>query len=265
MSERLANWLLTQRRLVDDGVAAAFVKLEGPDEKVWGTWPVSLEKLEDVVEQAFIAIGEELPTGRHQARLYSVDGKGEQLSVLPKMLTGRSQQARSAASEHTTHAKALAMNVATAESQLATMANRAERAETRAVELSEGIFKLIETVTRMQTEASDDEIKRQESLARCRAIEQIGGQVAQNIGPLLALATEALADRYQKYQEACATRDAKKSEEDSREEPNHSSDSDRAGQTTGASPDDAERNQRDDRPTNGVGRKRSKERRRKEA
>lgn len=193
--DRLSQWLDLQQRLINAGVAASQIRLEGPDSTPWGTWPIDLEDLPGTIRLAMTTLGEELPNGRHAARLIALDGEGNQLSVLPRAITGHCAMATSHASESVTYAKASAMVQQTAEQALLSLTNRAESAETRALELSEAVLALVQTVTEMQADGLDQELKRQESAAKADAFRMIGKSIAESLGPLTAIFAEGLATK----------------------------------------------------------------------
>lgn len=204
MSERLANWVRMQQRLVDDGTKATHIHLivkDGIDETTWAIWPIATEKLAWEIQESLTALGQEISTGKHPAKLVALDHNGRQLGLLPQSIHGSAGAKTSAANEAVTHARATAMNVATAEQQLVTMANRAQAAEDRATKMMASFYEMTAVVTRMQHDQVDNDCRRIESQARSEALTRIGEQIAQHAGPLMMLVTDVVAQRMGKTEE----------------------------------------------------------------
>lgn len=195
MSERLANWVRNQQRLVCDGIKASHIRLEGPDETTWATWSCETENLPDVIAQALIDFSEEVSKGSHGARLIACTSNGKQLGMLPQTITGNAAKTHSRAQEAVTNARATAMNVSTAQSQLDSMARRAEAAEERSFQMMTHFFRMTEVVTNMQRASVEEDGRRLEAAARADAMVRIGGAVAEHAGPLMALLTNFVAQK----------------------------------------------------------------------
>lgn len=128
------KWIEDQLTLTvgeGDGVQkmVALLRLEAADGTPWGTWPRETPEVAKRVLDTIATLAQELPTGRHTLRLVAVGPRGEAVAALPHTVQGTSSSAKAAMSDQLTAAKATAMNVATAEQQLAAMSARAERAE----------------------------------------------------------------------------------------------------------------------------------------
>src|SRR5690606_30971142 len=87
------EWIEEQRTLIDNGIAAATIRLEGVDETAWGTWPIALEGLADRIDATIATLADDLPKGRHNLRLLALDAKQLQIACRPLTITGKSAAA----------------------------------------------------------------------------------------------------------------------------------------------------------------------------
>jgi len=149
---RWQNWVESQQKTVEaDGVCAVSIRLEGPDNAVWGTWSTKTEDLSDVIEQTIELLVEDLPKERHSCRLVSYDSKGEQLAIMPHAVMGRSAEAGKQANRDRSHAQATAVHLGNAEQVLGIQSRQLERQKNLETELFEDNLilrqKLVELMT----------------------------------------------------------------------------------------------------------------------
>lgn len=135
---RWQNWVESQCRTVEaDGVAAATIRLESSDGTAWGTWSVKTESLEEVIENTIELLAEDLPKERHACRLVSYDSKGEQLSIMPHAVMGRSAEASKISNRDRSHAQATAVHLANAEQVLGIQSRQLDKFKTVEAEIFE--------------------------------------------------------------------------------------------------------------------------------
>lgn len=131
---QIEQWIADQLTLTvgeGEGVSRLVLvfRLEHSDGTAWGTWPRETPELAKRVSDTIATLAAELPTGRHTLKLIAIGKNNEAIAAVPHTVQGMSSAAKAAMSDQLTAAKATAMNVATAEQQLAAMSARAERAE----------------------------------------------------------------------------------------------------------------------------------------
>lgn len=139
---QIEQWIADQLTLTvgeGEGVSRLVLvfRLEHSDGTAWGTWPRETPELAKRVSDTIATLAAELPTGRHTLKLIAIGKNNEAIAAVPHTVQGMSSAAKVAQSDQLTAAKATAMNVATAEQQLAAMSVRCEKAERLAADWQE--------------------------------------------------------------------------------------------------------------------------------
>lgn len=163
---------------------------------VWETIP-SPAKEEDV-NAALSNIGLGLPTGRHSVRLQAISEKSSSVrGQLMLTIEGRSVAARKSNEDSISHAKALSMNIATAEQQLATMGARLQESEERARQAEERAgmmildqYKMADMVHRLIREKEDLQYGDAERQARIESFKMIAETLTPILGQAVIIASK---------------------------------------------------------------------------
>lgn len=140
----------------------------------------------------------ELATGTYVLKLVAFGEKTRTvLGSFNSTVQGRNSDAKRVAQEHVTHAKAIAMNVSTAEGQLNSMMvrmqaadQRAHEAEERAGSLVEHVYKLGDIVNTVMYDQDERRMQREESEARIAIYKDIAGALMPLLGPLVVIASK---------------------------------------------------------------------------
>lgn len=168
-------------------------------EENWGTIkaPASPEQVNDKISNIF----SQLATGKQSIRIQAIGTDGGIRGQYGYSSEGRSPSARQSGSEMVQHAKALAMNIQTADNQLVNMAARLEAADKRAQEAEEragsmtaDVFKMGDMVNKMLMDKESSMLDREERESRMRNMTQI----AETLTPILGQAIVA-ASKYFEY------------------------------------------------------------------
>lgn len=100
---RLGRWVSLQSRLLqgdnDNLSKPVRFTIERKDGEVINEFPADLENLPQVMTDALLLQGEELPQGSHQFRVVAYDAEKKQLSELPQTIKGSNRDATAAAHE----------------------------------------------------------------------------------------------------------------------------------------------------------------------
>ncbi len=187
---RLTEWVDMQCRLVQHGGTVAIFRLKGPDETVYGTWPVGLEHIADAISTTIGMLGDELPKGRHGYMLHAYDADGGEVSTLPVGVEGRSSAATSAASEQLTLQKATSAAIFNANVLNEGLRKQLESSNQQLGELCENNAILIDRITTMAATNAARDIEDMRKDALNDALVAICAAVKQHAEPLLAFALE---------------------------------------------------------------------------
>lgn len=161
------TWIDSQKTLVQvGGIACANIKLEGTDGTVWGTWPIGTPNLALTIQQALIMLGEQLPQGRHPVKLLALDGQGNQIALLPQMISGKSQIASLAATESKALQQASAMALANMQTVNDALARENARLAERANDDLDTKLRMLDALIAQQHQNTDADLKQAEFAAR---------------------------------------------------------------------------------------------------
>lgn len=127
----------------------------------------------------------DMPTGSHTIKLVAISTDKQPIGRWSQTLSGRSQAAKVSAQEQISHAKALSMNIDTADRQLVNMSARLEEAnerariaEDRAGGMIQEVYKMGDLVNKFIVEKESEHLDREEREARNAAILSIAGTIA---------------------------------------------------------------------------------------
>lgn len=147
-------------------------------EEPWGTFPAPADL--DKVLAAVSRVGSQLATGNHSIRIQAIGRDGGIRGQLGLSVEGKSAAARSSGNEMVQHAKALRMNIETADTQLANMSarlqaadQRAREAEDRAGNMAGDVYKMGDLVNKMLMDKESAIIDRDERESRMQNMAKI--------------------------------------------------------------------------------------------
>ena len=184
-------WLEMNLRTIDGGAAVSKVTLEGPDGTTWGTWPRDFPDMNQSIVGIMGALREELPKGKHSAKLLAWAADGTQLSVFPLTLCGASDAATESANNRLIAERANALFISNAEkSQQGLMAIVTHTADV-AQHLVEANKALTAELERSAKEREESRIR----VLREEGKQQRLNELATRVMPLLELALGFLAER----------------------------------------------------------------------
>jgi hypothetical protein len=204
---RVEAWLTSQKTILAvDSSHADKIALEGPDGNVWGKWPILLPELLQAIEQAITTIGEELPSGRHACKLIAIDAQGAQVSVLPRIIHGKSSAAATAASETRALQQATSTAIRNNEEQVLGLRNENERLRTRLDEEMTVKFDLLDKLSQVAYATHDLAIREKEAEQKHEiwkdliekmgpGLEVLGGAIAQKGLELFAVWEQSTAEK----------------------------------------------------------------------
>lgn len=192
---QITNWIELQQRIKSaDDTHAVEIVLEGPDQTKWGRWPINLDNLPATVEAAAKSLEADLASGRHTAKLQALDASGNQVSMHPVTLHGKSQQASAAATDAIAMQRAVATLTSNTEAMLNLSRNMCERQDKAIESLQEDRACLIEKLTEISALNLEAELRIKESERRRETMAQIGLAIATAAGPALAPLIGKLAE-----------------------------------------------------------------------
>lgn len=166
-------------------------------EEPWGTISAPCEP--QLMNEKVSNISSQLASGRQHIRIQAIGSDNAVRGQLGINVEGRSPNARQSGSELVTAAKATAMNVQTAETQLINMAARLEAADKRAQEAEEragnmtgDVFKMGDLVNRMLMEKESAILDREEREERMRNMQQITATLTPILGQAIVIGSKFL-------------------------------------------------------------------------
>lgn len=184
---RLTEWVDMQRRLVQHGSGVAVLRLKGPDDSVWGTWPIDTEHLADTITATVQIISEELPKGRHPCQIRAYDENGGEVSVMPLSVEGKSSAATSAAAEQLTLQKATSAAIYNANVMNEGLRKQVEHLNESLSTLAENNVTLIDQLQTMAANNAERDLRDARRDAANEAFLAVCGAVQKNAAPLLEL------------------------------------------------------------------------------
>lgn len=185
---RFDAWLTQQKTLVDSGAAVEKIVLEGPDGSPWGTWTLRFPNLEESIEGILATLREQLPRGKHPARLIAYAGDGSQVSLLPLTVVGASEQATEAERTQLNLQKSVALMIGNAEKQFDGLTKALEAATHREQLMTEQFSELLSQLSHLE-EYSRETMRRE---AKEAAREERLAQMAEAVKPLISVGADFL-------------------------------------------------------------------------
>lgn len=184
-------WLEMNLRTIDSGAATQKVTLEGPDGNTWGTWPRDFPEMSQSITGILAALREELPKGKHGAKLFAWAADGTQLSCFPLTLCGSSDAATEGAQNRLIAERANAMFLSNVEKQNAGMIAMMKHTADVAEHLIEANRALNADAERWKTEREESRIR----ILREEGKQQRLNELTNRIMPLVELALGVIAER----------------------------------------------------------------------
>lgn len=184
-------WLDMNLKLVDGGAAVSKITLEGPDGTTWGTWTRDFPELVQSITAMLGALREELPKGRHCAKLFAWAADGTQLSVFPLTMTGASEAATEGAQTQLIQQRANALLLSNVEKSQAGMITLLEHTAHIAQQITEANRNLTADAQRSAIERDEGRLRVLREEGKQRRLDEM----TQRIMPLVELALGVLAER----------------------------------------------------------------------
>jgi hypothetical protein len=185
------NWIESQQRTVEaDGVQAATIKLEAPDGQTWGTWSAKEPELAETIATTIELMVDDLPKERHACRLVSYDAKGEQLSVMPHAVQGRSAEAGKTSNTAKAHAQATAVALGNAEQVLGIQSRQLERLNHASTDLVEDNLVLRQKLIEITTATLADRTQERLAEERMALFKELATTAKPLIEAVIAMAAE---------------------------------------------------------------------------
>lgn len=182
--------------VVGDENVGYYQLINSTNDEIWGTFPNPGQESEIMSAISELAI--QLASGTYALRLQAIGAKSRTiLAQFSSTVEGRNNVAKKVAQEHVSHAKALAMNVHTAEQQLNSMTvrmqaadQRAHEAEERAGNLVEHVYKLGDIVNNILYDQEERRMAREESEARIAIYKDVASTLMPILAPLVVIASK---------------------------------------------------------------------------
>jgi hypothetical protein len=183
-------WLDMNMQLVDNGAVLSKVVLEGPDGTVWGTWPRSFARLAESITGMIGALRDELPKGKHGAKLLALAEDGTQLSCFPLTVVGVSDTAVDQAQQQLSWQRSNALYLANVEKLNHAILASMEHNSQIAAKIMQANQRLSEDAERSKAERDDSRIR----VLREEGAQKRLNEMAAQVLPLVPLGLELLTD-----------------------------------------------------------------------
>lgn len=202
---KFETWLEMNLLLVDDGAALQKIVLEGPDGTVWGTWPREFPNLAQSITGMLGSLRDELPKGKHSAKLIALGSDGTQLSCYPMTVVGASDSAHEAAQNQLTAQRANAMFLANVEKAQAGMMTIMQHTSDMVSAVVEANRNLTADAERFKNERDEGRLRVLREEGKQRRLDEVAAKVLPLVELGLGLLSEFGAEWFQE-------REAKKAE-----------------------------------------------------
>lgn len=189
---QLEEFINNYNVLVIDGETTSYYQLihSGSDE-IWHTFPCPADPI--VVQTAVSNMAAELATGSHSIKVQALAGS-KLRGQCAQAVQGRSAAAKSSAADAISHAKALSMNIETADKQLIHMSQRLEEANERARQAEERsgmmvseVYKMGDLVHKFVLDKEEAVLNREERESRNKSFMTIAETIAPIVGQALQI------------------------------------------------------------------------------
>jgi hypothetical protein len=188
---KFETWLDMTLALVDGGAAAVKITLEGPDGSTWGTWNREHTNLVASIAGMMAALREELPKGKHSAKLLAWASDGTQLSLFPVTLVGASDAATEGAQNQLVAQRANALFLSNVEKMQAGMMSMLTHTSDVAQQIAEANRNLSMDIEKSRIERDEGRIKALREEGKQRRLDQL----TEKLMPMFELAVGVLAER----------------------------------------------------------------------
>lgn len=219
--------------LVDEPTSHFSLIHLGTDD-VWRTFKAPVE--EETINAAISDVTRELATGNQILKLQAYGASGGIRGTFSIKVEGRSSAARTSGNEQISHAKAVRMNIETADMQLANMQSRleianqaAKEAEDRATSCVKDVWGMADMVNRMLNEKEAANLDREEREARMKNMAAMVETLTPILGQAIVIGSKYIetkvkiwemqwAENLEKQQKAAREKQSESKEESPKEE-----------------------------------------------
>lgn len=178
--------------VIDDETISYFQLVHAASDEIWHTFPCPADSI--LVQTAVSNMASELSTGSHTIKIQAISVGKQIRGQCVQSVTGRSSAAKSSAADAIQHAKALAMNIDTADRQLVHMSQRLEEANERARQAEERsgmmvseVYKMGDLVHKFVLDKESVILDREERESRNKAFMTIAETLAPILGQALMI------------------------------------------------------------------------------
>lgn len=201
MASKFETWLDMNLQLVDNGAALSKVVLEGPDGNVWGTWPRDFPNMVQSITGMLGALRDELPKGKHAAKLLALAEDGSQLSCYPMTVIGSSSEAADAAQHSLTAQRANALFIANFEKAQAGMMTLLQHTGEMVAQVVEANRNLTEDAERTKRERDEGRLKLLREESKQRRLDEMSAKFLPMVEIGLGLVSQFAAEWFQEREE----------------------------------------------------------------
>lgn len=191
---KFETWLDMNLQLIDNGAALQKIVLEGPDGSVWGTWTREFPNLVQSITGMLGALRDELPKGKHSAKLLALGADGTQLSCYPMTVVGASDTAHEAAQNQLTAQRANAMFLANVEKAQAGMMTIMQHTAEMVTQVVEANRNLTADAERFKAERDEGRLRVLKEEGKQRRLDEVATKILPLVELGLGLMTEFAAD-----------------------------------------------------------------------
>lgn len=199
---RFEVWLTTQRALIDSGAPCSKIVLEGPDGSVWGTWMASHPDLEQSIEGILGSLRNQLPKGKHAAKLVALATDGSQLSVFPLTIAGDNTDAAEGAQAQLHQQRANALLISNFERAFAGLGKMLNYSTEITNQQIEGNRRLLERLESVERRFSGDRIDEMREAGKQERLTAVVESLKPTLDIAMALASEFVAGWLQSKENA---------------------------------------------------------------
>lgn len=204
--------------IIGDDVTSHYQIIHSGTDEAWGTFPAPAD--ESSINGAVSRMASDLATGKHSLRIQAFAKSGQLRGQIAMAVEGRSVAARQSGNEMISHAKALRMNVETADNQLANMTMRLQAAEQAARDAEErarstvsDVYKMGDLVNKMLMEKENQILDRDERMARMQNMAAITQTLTPILGQAIVIASKYFEIKVSEWETKWAADAAKKKAE----------------------------------------------------
>lgn len=190
--------------VIGDEITTHYQLVHTGTEEPWDTFAAPADS--DQVQAAISRTSSQLATGNHSIRLQAIKSGGGIRAQIGLAVEGRSPAARQSGNEMVSHAKALRMNIETADVQLQNMTarlqaadQRAREAEDRAGSMAGDVFKMGDLVNKMLMDKESAMLDRDERESRMQNMSKIAEVLVPILGQGVIVASKYFEYKMQEW------------------------------------------------------------------